>query len=494
MPPALVLDRLDKRYGPVHAVDQVSLTFEPGRLHAVVGENGAGKSTLLKMAAGVVVPDSGQVTIGGAPLAPHTAHEAIGRGVGMVQQHFALAGVLTALDNVMLGAEQVRSLGRLDRAAARARAETVARDVGANIDWDAPVETLGVGDRQRLEIVRTLVRDARVVILDEPTAVLTPGEADALYVTLRRMADAGRAVVVVTHRLDEVRDHADEVSVMRRGQLVGSRPMTDRGEQTMRAITRDIMGEEPPGTLERRDAKPGDVALELRDVRLGRALRGVSLRVRAGEILGVAGVEGNGQRELVRVLSGLATADGGEVKAGAIAVVHEDRHAEGLVLGASVRDNLVLGELGRFTSGLGLVDSDALQRDALGRMERARIVPADLDAAAASLSGGNQQKIVVARVVAREDRSQVLVFAQPTRGVDIGAARAIHAEILAAAGRGKAVLVVSADLAELRTLADRIVVMARGRIVGEFPPDTPEARLGEAMLGGRDAGASEASA
>jgi simple sugar transport system ATP-binding protein len=386
----------------------------------------------------------------------------------------------------------VRSLGRLDRAAARARAETAARDVGASIDWDAPVETLGVGDRQRLEIVRTLMRDARVVILDEPTAVLTPGEADALYVTLRRMADAGRAVIVVTHRLDEVRDHADEVSVMRRGRLVGTRTMTDRGEQAMRAITRDIMGEEPPATLERRVAEPGEVALELRDVRLGRALRGVTLRVRAGEILGVAGVEGNGQRELVRVLSGLATADGGDVKAGAIAVVHEDRHAEGLVLGASVRDNLVLGELGRFTSGLGLVDGEALQREALGRMQRARIVPADLDATAAALSGGNQQKVVVARVVAREDRSQVLVFAQPTRGVDIGAARAIHAEIAAAASRGKAVLVVSADLAELRALADRIVVMARGRVVGEFPPDTPDARLGEAMLGGGDAGASEA--
>jgi ABC-type uncharacterized transport system ATPase subunit len=461
-----------------------SLAFEPGRLHAVVGENGAGKSTLLKMAAGVVVPDSGQVSVAGARLAPHTAAEAIRRGVGMVQQHFALVGVLTALDNVMLGAEPLRSLGRLDRAKARARAEAVAREVGAAIDWDAPVERLGVGDRQRLEIVRTLVRDARVVILDEPTAVLTPGEAEALYATLRRMADAGRTVIVVTHRLDEVRDHADEVSVMRRGTLVGSRSLTDRGEDALRAITRDIMGEEPPAPLARGARTPGDVALELREVRLGRALRGVSLRVHAGEIVGLAGVEGNGQRELVRVLSGLARADGGEMRAGTIAVVHEDRHTEGLVLGASVRDNLVLGELGRFTSGLGLVDGQAVAREARARLERARIVPADLDAAAAALSGGNQQKIVVARAVARAEGAQVLVFAQPTRGVDIGAARAIHTEIAAAAGRGKAVLVVSADLAELRALADRIVVMARGRIVGEFPPDTPEARLGEAMLGG----------
>jgi simple sugar transport system ATP-binding protein len=482
--PLLALEKLDKRYGPVHAVAGVSLAFEAGRLHAVVGENGAGKSTLLKMAAGVVAPDDGAVLVDGVSLEPHTAREAIRRGVGMVQQHFALVGVLSALENVMLGAEPVRAMGRLDVEAARARALAVAREMGVSLPWDAPVESLGVGDRQRLEIVRTLVRDARVVILDEPTAVLTPGEAHALYATLRRLTAAGRAVVVVTHHLDEVRDHADTVSVVRRGRLVSTRAMERRDAETMHAITRDIMGEEPPPPLERRAREVGQVALEVRDLRRGRALRGVSLSARAGEIVGVAGVEGNGQRELVRVLSGLEPADAGTVSplSDAIVVVHEDRHADGLVLGASVRDNLVLGELQSF-SRHGFIDRAAVEREARGRLERGRVVPSDLDVAARALSGGNQQKVVVARAAARVARAKVLVLAQPTRGVDLGAARAIHAEIARAADAGRAVLLVSADLGELRALCDRILVMARGRIAAELPPDAPDARMGEAMLG-----------
>jgi simple sugar transport system ATP-binding protein len=479
MPALLALDRLDRRYGAVHAVDAVSLAFEAGRIHAVVGENGAGKSTLLKMAAGVVVPDSGHARVNGEVLSPHTAAEAIRRGIGMVQQHFALVGVLSAIENVMLGAEPVGALGRLDVRRARAAADAVAREMGIALPWDAPVESLGVGDRQRLEIVRTLVRDARVIILDEPTAVLTPGESDQLYATLRRLADGGRAVVVVTHRLDEVRDHADEVSVLRRGKLVSTRLRLDT---TLHAVTRDIMGEDPPPPLARRPREPGEVRLEMRDVHLRRALRGVSLQVRAGEIVGVAGVEGNGQTELVRVLAGLESPDRGTVQSGAAAVVYEDRHAEGLVLAASVRDNLVLGELGRFTR-LGLVDVAALEREARARLERGRVVPADLDVPVAALSGGNQQKVVVARAVGRSDRVGVFVFAQPTRGVDLGAARAIHGEIARAAERGKAVLLVSADLAELRALCDRLLVLARGRIAAELSPEASDARVGEAMLG-----------
>ncbi len=482
--PLLALEHLDKHYGAVHAVRDVSLAFEPGRIHVVAGENGAGKSTLLKMAAGVVTPDAGRVVVGGARLEPHTAREAIRRGIGMVQQHFALVPVLSALDNLMLGAEPVRSWGRLDRAVARERAEAVSREVGVSLPWEAPVETLGVGDRQRLEILRTLVREARVIILDEPTAVLTPAEATALYTTLRKMADAGRAVVVVTHRLDEVRDHADEVSVLRQGRLVSTRTVTARDEAALRQLTRDIMGQEPPEPLVRGSRTAGEVALDVRDVHLGRALRGVTFSARAGEVVGIAGVEGNGQRELVRVLAGLDTPDAGEVRSGSVAVVHEDRHAEGLVLGASVRDNLVLGELSGFASRLGIIDGAAVESQARARLERANVVPPDLDALAGTLSGGNQQKVVMARAVARAGRVQAFVFAQPTRGVDIGAARAIHGEILRMAEEGKAVVVVSADLAELRALSDRILVMARGRIAGEFTPETTDMRLGEAMLGG----------
>jgi ABC-type uncharacterized transport system ATPase subunit len=484
MPALLSLDCLDKRYGAVHAVDGVSLDFAAGTIHAVVGENGAGKSTLLKMAAGIVAPDGGSVRIGGELLVPSTAAQAIRRGVGMVQQHFALVGALSAVENIMLGAEPVRRLGRLDVARARARADAVARELGVSLPWDVPVDTLGVGDRQRLEIVRALVREARVVILDEPTAVLTPGESGQLYGTLRRLADGGRAVVVVTHRLDEVRDHADEVSVLRRGKLVSTRALA-RGDRAdaLRDVTRDVMGQEPPPPLERRARATGEVLLEVREVHLGRALRGVTLRVRGGEIVGVAGVEGNGQRELVRVLAGLDPPDRGEVRSGPIAVVHEDRQAEGLVLAASVRDNLVLGELARFTR-FGLVDAKALEREARSRLDRGHVDPPDLDSVTAVLSGGNQQKVVVARAIGRSARVAAFVFAQPTRGVDLGAARAIHGEILRAAEDGKAVLLVSADLAELRTLSDRLLVLARGRVVADLPPDAPDAQVGEAMLGG----------
>jgi ABC-type uncharacterized transport system ATPase subunit len=482
MPAPLVLERLAKRYGGVSAVEGVSLAFELGKIHAVVGENGAGKSTLLKMAAGVVVPDSGRVRIGGQPLQPHTAAEAIRRGVGMVQQHFALVGVLSALENVMLGAEAVKGLGWLDVPRARARAEAVAREMGVSLPWDQPVEGLGVGDRQRLEIVRTLVREARVVILDEPTAVLTPGESEQLYRMLRSLADGARAIVVVTHHLDEVRDHADQVSVLRRGKLVSTRALTRGQPAILHELARDVMGEEPPPALVRRARVLGPVRLEMVDVHLGRALRGVTLQVRAGEIVGVAGVEGNGQRELVRLLAGLAVPDRGEMRCEPAAVVHEDRRREGLVLDASVRENLVLGELARFTR-LGLIDAEALEREAQSRLDRAHIVPADLGATAASLSGGNQQKLVIARAVGRSDRVAVFVFAQPTRGVDLGAARAIHAEIARAAEAGKAVLLVSADLPELRALCDRLLVLGRGRIVTELPPDAPDRQIGEAMLG-----------
>jgi simple sugar transport system ATP-binding protein len=402
----------------------------------------------------------------------------------MVEQHFALAGALSALDNVMLGVEPVRWWGRLDRATARSRADAVAREIGADVPWDTPVETLGLSDRQHVEIVRALVRDARVVVLDEPTAVLTPTESTTLYATLRRMAGAGRAVVVATHRLDEVTAHADHVSVMRRGRLVASRPLEARDEAAARAIAHDVMGGDEPLPAPRRSRADGlgDVRLELRDAHRAPGLRGVTLRVRAGEIVGIAGVDGNGQREIVSLLTNREPPDAGEVRADGVAAVYEDRSVEGLVLDASVRDNLVLGELGSFTR-FGIVDSVALNREARARLERAGLEPRDPNAPARALSGGNQQKIVVARALARAPRVRALVFAQPTRGVDRAGAAAIHQAIVHAAIDGKAVLVVSADTGELRSLCDRILVVARGRIAAELPPDAPEALFGEAMMG-----------
>jgi ABC-type uncharacterized transport system ATPase subunit len=488
------------------AVDGVSLAFEAGRIHAVIGENGAGKTTLLRIAAGLLAPDDphgpgespARVRLDGVTLAlgSRGATKALHRGVSMVEQHFALVNALTALDNVMLGAEPVRALGLLDRASARAKAERIAREAGAVIDWDAPVARLGVGERQRLEIVRALVRDARVLVLDEPTAALIPAESVALYATLRRLAGAGHAIVVVTHRLDEVQQHADDVSVMRHGRLVSTRSRAPRavpgadvaGDEAFPGIAREIMGDAAPATPARTARKPGEVALRLRDGHRAPGLRGATLEVRAGEIVGVAGVDGNGQRELVRVLAGIDTLDAGELRCAGVAVVHEDREADGLVLEASVRDNLMLGELRAFTR-FGVVDRRRLEREAKERLERAGIVPSDLDAPVRGLSGGNRQKVVMARAIARAPRVSTLVLAQPTRGVDAAGAQAIHEAIADAAATGKAVLVVSADLDELRALCDRILVMARGTITADLPPDAPEARFGDAMLGGREQGA-----
>jgi general nucleoside transport system ATP-binding protein len=473
-----------KRFGALHAVKSVTCAFRAGEIHAVCGENGAGKSTLLKMVAGMLVPDEGEIRVGDVRLDPATPREAIRRGVAMVLQHFALVPVFTALDNIMLGAEP-SAHGLLDRTAARARAEAVARELGLTLPLDTRVEDLGIGDRQRIEIARALFREAKLVILDEPTAVLTKTEASALYATMRRLAEAGKGIVVVTHKMDEVRAHADVVSVMRRGELVFTRPLDRAGDLRAQvdAVTQAIMG--AVALRERKETKAaessGEPVLVLEKVGLGRALEDVSLSVSRGEIVGVAGVEGNGQRELVSVLAGDVEPDSGTVRGTTKrAIVREDRHAEGLVLDASLRDNVLLGELGSFTRTLGILDRAAIDREARARIERSG-APRELDREARTLSGGNQQKIVMARALARD--ADVLVAAQPTRGVDVAASVDIHRDLTEAATRGAGVVVVSSDLDELRALASRIVVLARGRIVAELPPSATDEELGRSMLG-----------
>jgi simple sugar transport system ATP-binding protein len=493
------------RYGDTVAVRGASVNFRSGRIHAVCGENGAGKSTLLKIVAGMVVPDSGHVEAFGSRLAPHTPREAIARGIGMVLQHFALVPVFTGLENIVLGAEPTNALGVVDVAAARRRAEAASKELGVDLHLDATVDTLGVGDRQRLEIARALYRKARLLILDEPTAVLTKSEVEALYATLRRLADGGTGVVVVTHKMDEVREHADEVTVMRRGELLFTRTL-DRADEAARnaqieEVTAAIMGAGRGGaehvggyreSAEQREREraagerdeDGEVVLELSGVSLGRGLHDVSFALHAGEIVGVAGVEGNGQRELVAVLARDSVPDRGDVKGAVPAVIREDRQLEGLVLDATLRDNLVLGELGAFTRGGGLLDLHALEAEAAARLTRSG-APPDLDRAARTLSGGNQQKIVIARALARlgTTKARALVAAQPTRGVDLGAASDIHTRLREAAAGGAGVLILSADLAELRALCNRILVLARGRVVADLPPSTSDAELGRRMLG-----------
>lgn len=474
-----------KRFGDVHALKGVTCAFHAGEIHAVCGENGAGKSTVLKLVAGLLAPDGGEVVVRGAPLAPVTPREAIGRGVAMVLQHFALVPVFTALDNILLGAEPTRG-GMVDRESARRRAVAIGEELGTKLPLDTRVEDLGVGDRQRIEIARALFRDAKLVILDEPTAVLTKTEAAALYATMRRLATAGKGVVVVTHKMDEVRAHADVVSVMRRGELVFTKPIDRAGDVPAQVdeVTQAIMGAVTVRTETRAregGARDGAPVLEMKDVHLGRALAGVSLTLQPGEIVGVAGVEGNGQTELVQVLAGDVVPDRGSVVPRETrGVVREDRHADGLVLDASLRDNVLLGELAAFTRTAGLLDLGRIEAEARGRLERSG-APVALDRAARTLSGGNQQKIVVTRTLAR--KTALVVAAQPTRGVDLAASIDIHGDLVAAADGGAAVLVVSSDLDELRKLASRILVMARGKFVAELPPTATDDELGRAMLG-----------
>jgi general nucleoside transport system ATP-binding protein len=496
--PVIRLDAVTRRIGDCTAVSAAEITLSPGEIHAIIGENGAGKSTLLKLAAGVVAPTSGRVIVGDRPLSPATPAEAIRRGVGLVHQHFMLVSAFTALENLMLGAEPLRGFDRLDAAAARKKAQAIADRTGLDVPLDAITEALSVGERQRLEILRILYRGARALLLDEPTAVLSPLEADELYKTLRTLADGGATVAVVTHRLDEVARFADRVTVMRRGKVVLARPYA-RGETDGDELTRAIMGGEPPLPFARPElARDAPTVLEIKGLSLTdagghRRLGGLDLTVRAGEIVGVAGVEGNGQRELVRALAGLEQGATGRVavadrdlaglsvraRRASLGVVLEDRHEEGLCQEATVGDNLVLGDLGDRDAAFG--ESAAIAR----RMQRFDIQPPDPARLAVELSGGNQQKIVIARTLDRLPKGprSAAVLAQPTRGVDIGAAAAIHAAIGEAAASGIAVLVVSADLAELRKLAHRIVVMRRGEIVKSLSPEASETEIGRAMLG-----------
>ena len=483
-----------RHLGEVRAVHDVTVAFQPGEIHAVCGENGAGKTSLLKIVAGMITPEAGEVFIGNGPLVPHTPAEAIARGVAMVLQHFALVPAFTALENIIMGSEPTGRFGVLDVHAARTRIEAIMKDLGTSLPLDDRVEDLGVGDRQRIEIARTLYRDAELVILDEPTAVLTKTEAAALYATMRRLADSGKGIVVVTHKMDEVRAYADVVTVLRRGELVFTRRLDRSGDIAAQVdeVTQAIMGA-VPGAADKLSsqahvdvAKDAPVVLAFEDVHVGRALHGLSLTVRAGEIVGMAGIEGNGQRELVGILAGEVPVDRGSVKRGTVAIVHEDRQHEGLVLDATLRDNIVLGELGSFANAVGWLDLGRLEQEAGARLARSG-APNDLDRAARTLSGGNQQKVVVTRALARP--ASAVVVAQPTRGVDLAAAVAIHADLLAAAKAGAGVLVMSVDLDELRTLSARILVIARGRIVAELPSTATDDEIGRHML---DLGAREA--
>ena len=503
------------RFGGHVAVDDLSLEFESGRVHALLGENGAGKSTAVNVLFGLVRPDAGAVLIDGEPRRLDSPRAAIAAGFGMVHQHFALVDDMTVLENVVLGAEPDAGAGLVDFAAARAALARLGDERGIVVAPDARVADLAFGARQGVEVAKALYRDARVLVLDEPTAVLTPGEIDALVATLRRLAADGVAVVLITHKLDEVLDVADRVSVMRKGRLASSREL-DRDaldasarESLRAALAREIVGGVPPAPLSRADAPPGMLVLRARGLEAregGLAVGPIDLDVRRGEIVAIAGVAGNGQGALVRALVGLEPVGsvagrielgGADVTGADVAVrrraglcyVPEDRQSVGLALDASVAENACVGRLDEPGLRRGPFLARSRMRDLAARLiERYRIAVRGPGARARTMSGGNRQKLVVARELAAG--APLVVAENPTWGVDVGAIAQLHAELVRMRDAGRAILVVSSELDEVLALADRTLVMSGGRVVAELDRAgaTREA-IGAAMTGvGRPAG------
>ncbi len=493
---ALDLAGVSLSYSGRRVLDGVSLTVTPGRVHALVGENGAGKSTLIRVACGLATPEAGSVTVGGGRLPMGLPHEAIRAGVGVVHQHFMLVPTMSVVDNVALGAEARRGILGLcvDRATVRRRIVDLSAQHALPVDPDAIVSELAVGERQRVEILKVLYRGARVLLLDEPTAVLSPGEVTALLATLRSLAAAGAAVLFVSHKLDEVFVVADDVTVLRRGRVVLS---VQRSMTTADVVARSVVGGDLPARISLRaveDANPR-VGLTLARVNAP-GITEVTLSIAEGEVVGVAGVEGNGQRVLAEVIAGLTEVTSGDVCVGAknlaglgvaarrslgVGYVPEDREGTGLLPDLSIAENIALGLPDNVSRG-GRLDRAAMETMARAVIKDFSVRPEDPWAPVASLSGGNQQKVLLGRELTRN--LTVLVVAQPTRGVDLGSSAEIHTALRAARARGVAVLLVSSEVEELRALSDRIVVMRRGTMVGELTPaEATDTRLGSLMVG-----------
>ena len=492
--PALELRGISKRFGDLVANDAIDFDVRGGEVHALLGENGAGKTTAMRIAYGLTQATAGQVVVDGRILAIRSPHDAIAAGVGMVTQHFALVRPMSVAENLVLG----RSSGlRLDLGAAGRRAADASDRFGIRIDPAARVEDLSIGQQQRVEILKALSRDCRILILDEPTAVLVPDEVDALFATLRSLVADGLAVVFISHKLAEVRAISDRVSVLRRGKLVG----TVDGQTDERELARMMVGRPSFGVERPADAAPrrGEATLRIRGLHASGsqglpALTDVSLEVRAGEIVGVAGVSGNGQTELVEVLSGMRRPTRGSVTVGDIELggadpvammdagvgrIPEDRHAS-LIGDLSVAYNLVLERLDDFRRG-GRIDERRVRDHATELIARFDI-RARADDPVAALSGGNIQKVLLARVLSRDPR--VLVVSQPTRGLDVGATEYVRSQLLDRRADGAAILLVSEDLDELLALADRLIVLYEGRIVGQMvSAEADVEQLGMLMAG-----------
>ncbi|MFI5246707.1 MAG: ABC transporter ATP-binding protein [Gemmatimonadales bacterium] len=484
----------------MHANHRASLLVREGEIHALVGENGAGKSTLMKIVSGLSAADGGTIEVGGRDVTGWTTAAAIDAGVGMVHQHFMLVPTLTVAENVVLGREPVHA-GTFDRAQAVRDVEGLCEQSGLQVPADRLVADLSVGEAQRVEILKLLYRGARILLLDEPTAVLSPPEVAELWKVLRRLRDGGATVVLITHKLDEVMTVSEHVTVMRAGETVATMATRETSpEMIAKAMVGrdvDLSVREAPGSREGVGAAALDVRhLVVHGPRIEKAVNDVSFTVAAGEILGIAGVEGNGQTELLEAIAGIRDVTSGTITLGATDItrrsVHargecglshipEDRHRRGLILEYTTAENLILGQQHRYSTR-GVLERRAILEHARRQIVEYDIRPDDPSLAARTLSGGNQQKVVIAREMSRP--FTVLLAAQPTRGVDVGAIEFIHAELRKARDAGKAVLLVSAELKEVLTLSDRIAVMYGGRLVAMFPRrEASEEVIGPYMTG-----------
>jgi general nucleoside transport system ATP-binding protein len=498
--PLLELRGITKQFPGVVANDHVDLELVKGEVHALLGENGAGKSTLMNILYGLYHPDEGEIRLNGSPLRIDAPRAAIDNGIGMVHQHFMLIPVLSVAENIVLGVEP-HSGPFIDLDTARERVGELSQRFGLAVRPEARIDSISVGMQQRVEILKALYRGAEILILDEPTAVLTPQEAEELFAIVRSLQAEGKSIIFISHKLNEVLEIADRITVLRFGKKVDTVP---REGATQESLARMMVGREVVLRVEKPPAQPGDTLLAVEnlvvvDERGLEACRGVSFELHEGEIVGIAGVDGNGQSELIDALTGLrhpasgrivvcgrdvTTAGAREVLDNGMGHIPEDRQVRGLVLDFSLAENLALHDFRKPPeSKFGWLFPRRL-------IERARRLLAEFDVrgggpetAAASLSGGNQQKVVIAREVSRDPR--VLVAAQPTRGLDVGAIEFVHRRLVAERDEGRAILLVSFELEEILSLSDRILVVYEGRIVGEYTPDVSEEELGFAMTGGR---------
>jgi simple sugar transport system ATP-binding protein len=510
--PAIELRGLAKSFGEVHANAGIDLRVEHGSIHAIVGENGAGKSTAMKMLYGIYKPDAGVIVVDGVERNWHSPRDAIAAGIGMVHQHFMLAEPETALENVLLeGAPSLPVwnflppfLRPMQRSKARTKLQALAKSYHLEVNWDSPIEKLPVGVQQRIEILKLLYHDASTLILDEPTAVLTPQETERLFANLKKLAAEGKTILIITHKLKEVMNLADRVTVFRAGRVVGHREIGETSPEDLAAL---MVGRKvnlkittPP------EKKPGAPVMELRSVTVSsRRLKNLDFSVREGEIVGIAGVEGNGQSDLLQFL--LHPADysrslagelryfgrsacqwnASEVRGAGVGMISEDHLHEGLLLNRPLTENFLLGHQRRkpFSNSAGIISDTALRDRTRVAIRDYDVRPASADAIVGRLSGGNQQKLIIAREF--EGRPRFLIAAQPTRGVDVGAIEFIHGRILRARNEGTGVLLVSSELDEVLALSDRVLVMYGGAIVAEFSrTEADEHRIGLFMGGGHE--------